>query len=58
MVAGYGGADDVPQAIRTAAAMLVAHWYRNREAVNVGNITSELPLGVQSLIAPYRRVGV
>lgn len=58
MVTGYGTAEQVPHALRTAALLLVAHWYRNREAVNVGNITSALPLSVASLIAPYRRVGV
>lgn len=57
--AGYGpAASDVPQAIRRAALLLVGHWYMNREAVNVGNITSELPLGPRALLAPYRRIGV
>jgi uncharacterized phiE125 gp8 family phage protein len=33
-----------------AIKLLVGHWFANREAVNVGNITSELPFGVQELI--------
>ena len=54
-VAGYGtAATDVPMAIRQAMLLLIGHWYANREAVNVGNITSELPLAVKSLIAPFR----
>lgn len=56
--AGYGDAAAVPAPLKVAILLLVGHWYANREAVNVGNITSELPLGVAMLIAPYRRVGV
>lgn len=59
LVAGYGAtADAVPAAIKQAALLMIGHWYANREAVNVGNITSELPLGAQALLAPYRRVGI
>lgn len=56
-VAGYGTAAAVPAAIRAAALLLIGHWYANREAVNVGNITSELPIAVAALLAPFRRVG-
>lgn len=53
--AGYGDtADDVPAPILQAVRMLVGHWFQNREAVNVGNITSEIPLGVRTLIQPFR----
>lgn len=54
--AGYadGEAPDLDQ----AALMLLAHWYQNREAVNVGNIISELPMAVAMLIGPYRPVGL
>lgn len=59
LVAGYGAtADAVPAAIRQAALLMIGHWYANREAVNVGNITSELPLGAQALLAPHRRVRI
>jgi uncharacterized phiE125 gp8 family phage protein len=57
-VAGYGEAEDVPQALRQAILLLVGHWYANREAVNVGNITTALPMSVEALVAPYRRVGI
>jgi uncharacterized phiE125 gp8 family phage protein len=56
--AGYGNAAAVPASIKAAILLLVAHWYENREAVNVGNITTEVPLGVAALIQPYRRVGI
>lgn len=57
--AGYGAeAADVPQAIRVALLLLIGHWYENREAVITGTIASELPMAVDALIAPYRRVAV
>lgn len=34
--AGYGGQSDVPQRIKQAILLLVAHWYENREAVTSG----------------------
>lgn len=49
------GYTQVPMPIRHAITLLVAHWFANREPVNVGNITSELPFGVQALLAPYMR---
>jgi uncharacterized phiE125 gp8 family phage protein len=51
-----GFVDDEAPELDTAALLLVAHWYQNREAVNVGNITTELPLAVDMLIQPYRSV--
>ena len=41
--------------IWAAMLLLIGHWYANREAVNVGNITSELPLGVEALLFRHRR---
>ncbi len=53
--AGYGtGAEDVPAPLLQAIRLLVGHWYQNREAVNVGNITGEIPLGVRTLLSPYK----
>ena len=51
-VAGTG----TPRAARQAILLLVGHWYAHREAV--GEAAVELPLGVQSLIAPLRRFKV
>ncbi len=50
---GYGPlASDVPEPLRQALRMLVAHWYDNRGVVASG--AALLPTGVATLIAPYR----
>lgn len=54
--AGYGAASAVPGSIKAAILLLVGHWYANREAV--GESMSELPMAVDALLAPYRRVGI
>jgi hypothetical protein len=41
--------------IKLAIMLLVSHWYENREPVNIGNITSTLPFGVQALLGPHRK---
>lgn len=46
----------VPAAIKHAILLLVGHWFDNRNAVNVGNISSSLPFTVDALIAPFRRI--
>lgn len=57
-VAGYGAdADDVPSAIKAAILLMVGHWYQHREAVTAGS-TETLPMAVEALITPYRRVGL
>lgn len=56
--AGYGAAADVPAALKVAIMMLAAHWYQNREAVSVGDTATPVPMAVDALIAPYRRVGI
>jgi uncharacterized phiE125 gp8 family phage protein len=53
-IAGYGGPELVPQPIMQAMRLLVGHFYENREAVNVGNMVTELPLAVDVLLGPYR----
>jgi uncharacterized phiE125 gp8 family phage protein len=51
---GYGDAAvDVPEALRQAIRMMVAHWYENRGLAAVGTVTV-LPSTVAALIAPYR----
>ncbi len=52
-VAGYLP-EKVPDGIRQAILLLIGHWYANRETVNIGNITSELPFTTQALLDPYR----
>ena len=51
-IAGYGAASTgVPQLLRLAIMMLVAHWYEHREAV--GSFGSEVPLAVDSVLRLY-----
>lgn len=47
----------VPEPLRVAIMLMAAHWYNNREAV-AQDTFADLPMGVDRLIAPYRRVGV
>lgn len=49
------GAEDAPPAVQQAALLLIGQWFRNRMAVNVGNVANELPFGVEALLHPYRR---
>lgn len=56
--AGYGAASAVPADIKQAMLLLIGHWFGNREAVNIGNITTALTFAVEALLAPYRRIGV
>lgn len=53
-VAGYGADSDVPQTFVQGILLTVAHWYENREAVNVGNIVNEIPLGYRQLFTTDR----
>ena len=55
VMVGYETRADVPEALRQAVLRLVANWYNNREAVVVGTISSELPLGVSALLRPFKR---
>lgn len=51
---GYGGPASVPEPIKLTMKLLLGHWYANREAVNVGNITSEYPQAVDALLWPFK----
>jgi uncharacterized phiE125 gp8 family phage protein len=57
LTAGYGDATKVPSAIKAAILLLVGNWYANREAVTADPVIV-LPMAVDALLAPYRRVGV
>jgi uncharacterized phiE125 gp8 family phage protein len=57
-VAGYGDADAVPAAIKAAILLIIGHLYENREATVVGVSAQTLPMAVDALLAPYRRVGI
>lgn len=47
----------VPPALKAAILLMVGHWYQSREAATDGAM-SVLPMAVDALVAPYRRVGV
>lgn len=51
------GTASIAEPIRTAIIMLAGHLYEHREAVGPDAL-SEIPFGVQALVAPYRRIGV
>ncbi len=57
-VAGYANANAVPAPIKAALLLTVGHLYENREAIaetGRGVTLTELPMGVDSLLFPYRR---
>jgi len=45
-VAGYGDAGDVPEEVKIAIKMTVAHWYENRGEADM----TDLPMGAKSLL--------
>jgi uncharacterized phiE125 gp8 family phage protein len=52
---GYGDApSDVPEPLRQAIRVLVAHWYENRGLIAAGQSVAVLPDSVNALIKPYR----
>jgi uncharacterized phiE125 gp8 family phage protein len=55
--AGYGDQpEDVPQPIRQALLMLIAHWYEHREPVAIGTPAARIPDTISALLSPYRTV--
>jgi uncharacterized phiE125 gp8 family phage protein len=55
--AGYGDdAGDVPEPIRQALRLLVAHWFEHREPVVLGDLPQDVPGTIASLLLPYRQV--
>jgi uncharacterized phiE125 gp8 family phage protein len=56
---GYGAsASDVPEPLRHAIRMLVAHWYENRGLAAIGGNVAMLPAGLGALVAPYRMLSL
>lgn len=54
-VAGYGyKASDVPSAIRSAIVRLASYYYENRNEVEVGTVVAKAPMGVKTLLNPYK----
>lgn len=55
--AGLGdAAEDVPQPIRHAILLLVAHWYEHRDPLEIGSAAAAIPPAVSDLLKPYREV--
>ncbi|MNR97631.1 Phage gp6-like head-tail connector protein [compost metagenome] len=54
----YAAGDEatkVPASAKQAVLLLVGHWFRNRMAVNTGNLSvTEMPFGVEALLSPFR----
>lgn len=56
-VSGYGPTSEaVPDAIKHAMLLLIGHYYENREASMVGVSVTDLPMGVNALLNPFRRL--
>lgn len=56
VTAGFGTtAAEVPQPIRQAILMLVAHWYEHRDPIEIGSEATVIPLAVSELLMPWRR---
>ena len=53
-VAGYGLAVSVPKSIVQGMLMHIGHMFANRESVNIGNISSEVPMTTEYLYMPHR----
>jgi len=61
--AGYAveGSDyqaNVPQDLRHAITLLVAHWYENREAVSTNATPNRMPMAADAILERYRVPGV
>jgi uncharacterized phiE125 gp8 family phage protein len=56
---GYGeGPADVPEPLRQAIRLLLAHWYENRGLVATSQSAALLPATAAALIAPFRVVAL
>jgi uncharacterized phiE125 gp8 family phage protein len=53
--AGYGDAPaNVPEPLRQAIRLLLAHWYENRRIIAATGEVAALPATVAALIAPFK----
>ncbi len=55
-VAGFGATPAaVPAPIRHALLMLVAHWYENRDVVDIEQTSAKIPNPISTLLMPWRQ---
>ncbi len=55
--AGFGStSNDVPEPVRQALLLLVAHWYEHRDPIEIGTPATAVPHAVTRLLNPYRTV--
>ena len=46
--------DGTPADLEQAQLLVIGHWFENREQTITGTIITQLPMGVQEIIAEYR----
>lgn len=56
--AGHEVAAEIPPALLAAVKLMLGHLWAHREAVVTGTIATELPLGVEALCGPFRRMAL
>jgi len=57
-ITGYGNtASKVPDSLKHAVKLLVAHWYEQREIIITGSSVAKVPTTVDALIWPFRLFG-
>lgn len=55
LVCGYGAsASSIPEPIRHALLLLIAHWYEHRDPIEVGSAAARVPDAINLLLEPYR----
>lgn len=52
-VCGYSAPEQVPEGLQSALLQFVGHRYYHREAVVVGTIAQEMPMGLQADLWPF-----
>ncbi len=58
-IAGFGDAGiDVPDTLKRALLMLIAHWYEFRGAISPGDQPVSIPPGFEALIHPFKRMTI
>jgi len=55
VVATVGALSQVPAMAKHAIKLLVAHWFRNREAVLVGTVSNDMEKALDALLVQFRK---